>query len=231
MLVAAAGENKVYELDATGKVVWTVAAKNPWCCAGTTNGHRIISHFDRNLVVEYDATGVEVWRLQLAAQPCSLQRLVNGNTLIAAGQKVTEYRPDRSVAWEAAMPGRPFFARRLADGRTLVSLHDKGRIVEVTRGKVIRDRFKTLRGPYTVIPLENGNWLVCMPGSGRVAELNPAGEEVWAVAGLGWPASACRLENGATLIAHRGGVEEFRPGGTRRFILRVKKGSVFLYRY
>ena len=60
-LISIPGQNKVIELDASGKQVWEkTGLKRPWASAGLTNGHRLIS--SQGGCIEYDASGKEVWR-------------------------------------------------------------------------------------------------------------------------------------------------------------------------
>ncbi|MCH8241413.1 MAG: hypothetical protein IH897_02240 [Planctomycetes bacterium] len=49
---------------------------------------------------------------------------------------------------------------------------------EVARDKTVKERFKGLRGPYSFYRIDNGNWLICLPGSDRVVELTPSGKLV-----------------------------------------------------
>jgi HEAT repeat protein/outer membrane protein assembly factor BamB len=76
----------VRELDARGDVVWT-SPKVPgaWGCQGLPNGHRLVTSFQSRYVIEFDREGAEVWRSErrLPFYPTAVERLPNGNTLVA----------------------------------------------------------------------------------------------------------------------------------------------------
>lgn len=209
-LITIVGQNKVIELDATGKQVWEKTGLNrPWASTGLTNGHRLIS--SEGGCIEYDARGKEVWRKDgLSENPHDSRRLENGNTLIACygSQKVVEIRPDGSTAWEITINGGPVELRRLNSGRTLVTLHQGGRVVEVDRAGKVHWEIKGLNKPMTAQRLENGSTLVAEHGGGRVAEWDRVGKIVWQYRGLRHAYSAERLSNGNTLIACRTDVRE-----------------------
>ena len=88
-------QNKVYETDAQGKVVWEQAVTGVWAVKGLPNGHRLISSYTDKFLVEYDAIGKEIWRFDdLPNKPYSVQRLPNGNTLVPIyGNEILEIRP------------------------------------------------------------------------------------------------------------------------------------------
>jgi len=209
-LITIAGQNKVIELDASGKQVWEKTGLNrPWASMGLTNGHRLIS--SEGGCIEYDASGKEVWRKDgLSENPHDSRRLENGNTLIACygSKKVVETRPDGSTAWEITINGGPVELRRLNSRRTLVTLHRGGRVVEVDRAGKVHWEIKGLNKPMTAQRLENGSTLVAEHGGGRVAEWDRVGKIVWQYRGLRHAYSAERLSNGNTLIACRTDVRE-----------------------
>ncbi|MHC4959630.1 MAG: HEAT repeat domain-containing protein [Planctomycetota bacterium] len=232
LLVLISGESRVVDLDASGAVIWEQKGLGSvWSCSGTANGHRLIGMFDGRRIDEYDAEGTKVWSVDLPGKPCCVQRLDNGNTLVAVGDahRVIEYRPDKTIAWDMKLDDRPFFARRLDDGGTLVTLHGSGRVVVIKPNRKIEELFK-VPGAYTVQLLDNGNWLVAVAGRGRVIERTPAGEVVWKVEGLAWPATAVRLPTGDTIVGHSRGVERIRADGTRSWIVQGK-GSVYMSPY
>jgi len=204
-------QNKVIELDASGKQVWEkTGLKYPFASTGLPNGHRLISCYKGEYVVEYDASGKEVWRTNLSKKPYSVRRLENGNTLVACvnSNEVLEIRPDGSTEWEITINGGPFDVRRLDSGRTLVALYGGGRVVEVDRAGKVHWEIKGLGHPMGAQRLENGNTLVVEPTEGRVSEWDRGGKIVWQYTDLKSLRSAERLSNGNTLIADDFGVRE-----------------------
>jgi hypothetical protein len=204
----------------------------PWACVGLPNGHRLVAYYnDDRMVVEYDASGQECWRREdLPGLPTSVQRLANGNTLLACGHrgnKVVEIAPNGRIAWEVRIPGRPTDAKRIAEGRTLVTLLEAARVVEVdATGEEIWRLGAELNDPYSAQPLENGNILVSEYGPGRVREFTREGREVWSQLGLDSCYCAQRLENGHTLIADKKGLREIDHDAKVHWIRRY---STFLW--
>jgi HEAT repeat protein len=210
-------ENKIYELDESGKQIWEAAVgPHPWAIQGLTNGHRLVGAYSARTVTEYDATGELVWQTdRLPGGPMSVQRLENGNTLIACSdsEKVLEIDRTKKVAWEATISGRPTHAVRLENGNTLVCLQNGNSVVEVNqKGKTIWE-IKNVVSPMSVQRLENGNTLVASIGRGAAIEYSRNGEEIDVIDGYRNPYYAQRLSNGNTLIADNGGIRERTPTG------------------
>ncbi len=60
-LVGVYGENKVVEIDATGKRLWEAGVTSPTFPLRLRNGHTLVPSADGNRVVELDRGGKEVW--------------------------------------------------------------------------------------------------------------------------------------------------------------------------
>lgn len=204
-LICLASKQKIVELDINGKQIWEKAGLNyPWRATGLSNGHRLVASYGGKYAVEYDADGNEVWRKDaLPGGPHSIQRLDNGNTLMACSDshKVVEITPDQETAWQIHIDGRPTDARRLPDGRTLIVLKNAGKIVEVDRAGKVLWEITGLNWPNTAERLENGNTLVAEVRANRVVEFDGAGEVMWEKDGIKQPYDAQRLSNGHTLIS------------------------------
>jgi hypothetical protein len=223
-LISLYTEGRVLELDALGRQVWELEGlTQPWACAGLPNGHRLLTLYRDRAVVEYDNHGREVWRRNaLPGAPSSVQRLENGNTLVACTHgrnAVIEIEPAGTIEWQLSLDGRPTDAKRVARDRTLVTLHDAGRVIEVDRAGGISWSLDDLNRPYSCHLLESGNMLVVESHPGRVLEYTREGKRVWSYSGSGWCYCAQRLPNGDTLVADRDGVRvvdrEGRVGWTR----------------
>ncbi|MBK6816009.1 MAG: hypothetical protein IPG82_11310 [Saprospiraceae bacterium] len=84
----------------------------PFTAIRLDNGHTLVSLTHGNKVVELDKNGKVVWKVsnedlteKLFQDPCGLQRLPNGNTVIASygaksGTKLFEITRDYKVVWQ-----------------------------------------------------------------------------------------------------------------------------------
>ncbi len=94
----------------------------------TEAGTLLVGHMDNKKVAEYDASGKEVWSYAIDS-PWSVQRLKNGNTLIATNkQLVREVDHNGNTVWELTPQDLPDYkilttqvATRLPNGNTLIS--------------------------------------------------------------------------------------------------------------
>lgn len=233
-LICVYGENKVIEVDLSGKVTFEVDGQShPWGCFGMPDGHRLISCYSSQKVTEYDETGKEIWSKDgFPGGAMSVQRLDNGNTLVACsdGSKVMEVARDGSIAREVTLEGRPTDAKEIPDGHWLVTLQNGNRVVEIDlKGNEVW-KLEGLSSPLNAQRLDNGNTLVAEMGAGRVAEYDAAGKRGWTKDGLSSPYDAQRLENGNTLVVDGSGVTEFDPSGTQ--VWKFDRGAVSrIYRY
>lgn len=219
-LICYYSQSKVEELDENNKVVWTAQIQGVWSGQGLPNGHRLLALYAQRKIVELDSKGQEIWSIDnLPGSPFNVRRLENGNTLVACsdGQKVIEFKRDKSIAWEVNVTGRPMDAIKLENGNLLVALAQGNRVVEFS----VSDRGETkevwsadgLMGAMTVERLENGNTLVaCMnggaQGAGMVVEIDSQKNHVWKMDGLRNPYDAQRLPNGNTLVTDQQRVQE-----------------------
>ena len=219
LLVCDHQQNALIEFDTAGKKVWEkTVGMQPWACLGLPNGHRLVGSYNEKSVVEFDAEGVEVWRVDgLPGGPTSIERLENGNTLIACtdGGQVVEIDQAKKIVWQASLEGRPVDARRLDDGRTLVALQNAQKVVELDeRGRELW-QISGLGQPFSAQRLEGGNTLVCALGqNAKVREYDRAGRVVWEEGSFNNPYSAQRLASGNTLVVDLAGVHEMDRQGT-----------------
>ncbi len=110
--------------------------------------------------------------------PRSVQRLSNGNTLLAdrVNCLVGEFRPNGTLAWSYTKADDPklvwpFAAQRLANGNTLITDRRGTRVFEVTPAKHLVWQYGStaewgtgvdrLADPFSATRLPNGNTLIC----------------------------------------------------------------------
>ena len=123
----------VREYTPQGKVAWEVKTPNmPFTAIRLDDGNTLIGCTVGNLVIEVDPAGKTVWQVtndDLAGKPisdaCGVQRLANGNTVIASYRtkgddvKLTEVTRDKKIVWQhrdATKPGIHHFQILNADG-------------------------------------------------------------------------------------------------------------------
>jgi len=108
---------QIYELDPAGKQVRATNVGNTSGWGGfdvLPNGHFLVaSYVANNRVAEFDAAGKVVWEAPTPS-PTRVQRLRNGNTLVAGGNQafVIEYDRAKKEVWKVATRGRPFSVLR-----------------------------------------------------------------------------------------------------------------------
>ena len=207
VLITGNGTLRVTLVTLEGKVIWARPAKGKtYCAIGLPNGNTLVSDYGNGVIREYDKSGKLVWDttgIELAGSVHGMQRLANGNLLIAHtdGHRVIEVTRKKDIVWTYRNQGSPASAQRLANGNTLVCLWSGNKVVEVTSsGKIVWEK-RGLSVPHDAVKLPNGNVLIADFGNSRVIEVDPKGREVWGVRKrLGGPSSVSRLPDGRTVI-------------------------------
>ena len=196
-------------VDLQGNVVWQRPAQHLMGEAvPLPNGHVLVWRGrGRNVrLEEIDSERRVVWcadKLVLSDYIYDVQRLVNGNTLVADldANEVLEVDTGGAVVWRCRV-ALPMSVERLPNGNTLVAVHSRlsGRVVELSRpGKTVWSTPKLIL-PSDAEALPGGNVLVAESGGQRVVEFDRGGKVVWQFRCLGEPVSARRLPDGTTVL-------------------------------
>ena len=204
-----------------------VRAEKPAKPAAVT--HTIIGQ-DRGRVVILDPAGKVTWETPCGFTSHDIGVLPNGNFLLHTGPAtIVEMTPDKQVVWQhTSHPVAPYTGpveihafQRLKDGLTMISETGNLRIIEVDRDdRIVHETPLTVDHPNShrdtrrVRKLDNGHYLVCHEGDGKIREYEPSGKVVWTYTMdlVGQPETpghdghginvfnALRLKNGDTLI-------------------------------
>ena len=115
-LLYIASNNRVVELDATGKEISSTSVENSggWASVDRLlNGNLLVALYNAKKVVELDTSGRVKWQCEVDS-PGHAVRLPNGNTLVASieGQRILEFDRTGKEVWRRATSGRPFHAYR-----------------------------------------------------------------------------------------------------------------------
>jgi hypothetical protein len=73
-LVAYGGQERVVELDESGKVAWSASQPHCTCAVRLNNGNTLIASFEERRVVEVDRDGKVIARLALQGRPFTIRR-------------------------------------------------------------------------------------------------------------------------------------------------------------
>jgi PQQ-like domain len=108
--------NRVVELDVSGKEISSVAVENSGGWASVerlVGGNLLVALYNAKKVVELDRTGRVLWQCDVEF-PGHATRLTNGNTLVASieGRRIVEFDRAGKEVWHQSTSGRPFHAYR-----------------------------------------------------------------------------------------------------------------------
>jgi outer membrane protein assembly factor BamB len=211
---------KVLKIKFDGTLLWDYP---------NDNGHDVQVLPNRNVLLNRAKVVQEVtpdkkvvWEYR-GVSPEAVQRLANGNTLVADNGRMNVVEVDREgrVLWEYKVANnnkRPTptmrMVRRLDNGNTLICASTEDAVLEIDRSGKIVWKYD-VPFPYLATRLPGGNTLISS-GSGYgspvghfVIEVDKDGKTVWKYGGadapedqkLNWPSGHVRLPNGNTLIA------------------------------
>jgi outer membrane protein assembly factor BamB len=207
-------KDAVTEMDATGKVLWTLTGlSQPQDVQVLPSGRVLLA--EKGRVTERSLDGGIVWQHELRAgiarelDVMNVQRLNNGHTFIACSGRLIEV--DRSgkeimnVVWSGSNGAPRGAARRLPDGKIVA--FDGGNVIQLdAKGKKLKDVAVRCGGFGYNEVLDNGHVLVESPGAGCISEFDADGKEVGR---FDYPGAnyGFRLPNGHTLVTRENGHE------------------------
>lgn len=146
--------------------------------------------------------------------------LPGGNVLMSFTGKrrgAREVTPDKRIVWEYSTSSEVWGCQRLPDGNTLVAECTAKRLIEVDRkGKIVKivpvkSGGNVHMGMRHARKLVNGNYLVGLLDDKVVREYDASGKMIRQIKVPDVAFSMVRLDNGNTVIGHRGGVIEVDP--------------------
>ena len=178
VLICVLGGPKVQEVNREGKTVWEY---NTFAMDARQlpNGNVLIADFKRSRVIEVTRDKKIVWEQKTGGDVYGVQRLANGNTLVACQNRATELTRDGKTVWQYA--GCTYSAQRLPNGNTLIPMFNQHRVIEVSPDKKIVWEFSE-RLPCDAYRLPNGNTLIA--SFRRAIEVTPAKKIIWERGGL-----------------------------------------------
>ena len=194
---------KIWEVDQSGKVRWTMDKLNcPRDAQILPGGRILITEVNDHKIREREiATGKILWEHDID-DPSFVRRLPSGNTFVADHQHCYEITPENKKVFEYAPKDRNGEIIHSIDRRpngNVVCLMMGGLLREVDReGKIVRELNNP--GSWCGVQALPGDRYLCVEfGKSTVYEYDAAGKELWkcSVAGASY---ALRLPNGNTMV-------------------------------
>lgn len=219
-LIATGSGNRVFEMDPSGKEVWSFAI-DAWSAEKLNSGNVLIASYTTNRLIEVDPSGKVAWEFgtlnAMKAKP-----LLDGNILVTdfGGHRVLEVNRKKAIVWEHKTPTECFDADRLTNGNTIFGCPNLVR--EITPdGKTVNEW--TISGRLNGFQaLESGNILVANYGESKVVELSRDNKVLWEFAEP-QPNDVFRLPNGRMLISTASRVIEVGPD--RKLLREISKAQ------
>jgi hypothetical protein len=218
--------NKVWEIGADKKILWSVDVPGcPIDAQVLPGGRFLVAELNGNQVTERDMTGKVLWEHKVNT-PIACARLPNGQTFIGTNHSLHVVTPDHNEVM-TYKPADNFFihsVQRLRNGH-MVCVSMEGAVREIdAAGKEVRTVPLPLRGSWSGIEgVPGGNYLVVHNADGKVLEVDHAGKVVWEYQTPG-ACYASRLPNGNTLvISNASGITEVTRD--KRVVWEQKIGS------
>lgn len=226
MLMAGSGWKQIVKTDKQGNILWQHELKKGQECNEVTeleNGNILYAHRTGAKVITPQHEIVWQYTAPEGTELQSASVTNDGNYLL--GQcgnpaRIMEFTPEgekiKEVVFDTGIqnPHSQFRRIRKTEQHTyLVPVLRTGQIYEVDENGTILKTVDVGTVPFSVVILQNDNWLVSLGDAHRLIEINPITNEIlWEVkendiegVPLQFVAEAIRLKNGNTIICNWGG--------------------------
>jgi hypothetical protein len=197
---------RVWEIGPDRKTRWEIGDVNGPLDAQVIPGNRVlIAEYYGARVTERDFQGKVLWehKLPVNRRPIAVQRLPNGNTLIASNSDIQEVTRDGKSIFTHTAPNASISGVQKLRNGNVVYVTYQGTLVELDRaGNQVRTfRFNGMpQGLFSVETLPGGRYLVPVTGAGKVVELDATGKTLTEVK-VSRPNTATRLPDGNLLVS------------------------------
>jgi hypothetical protein len=181
VLIASHWRRIVLEVTREGSVAWSHEGVSAIRAKPLLGGNVLIADIQLNRALEIDRKGQIVWKHETPEQCFDVERLQNGDTLVACPNAVRQISADGALVAEWPQSGRVNSLQLLSTGNLLVANYGLGAVVELDRaGKEVwraavdrpTDAFRTRTGATLVATSEK---LVELGPDGRILrEIAPA---------------------------------------------------------
>jgi HEAT repeat protein len=197
------GVGQIIEVGKDGKKRWSFEGLtyNTFDVQILRGERLLLAEYNASKVTERDFKGKVLWELSFP-NPISVERLRNGNTLVAGRNVIAEYDKNKKEVFKITRNNYDIYGVRKLRNNQVVMVNNTGTVTRMdTKGKELHSFATGSIGYYNCLEATpNGHVIVALYGNNKVAEYDPKGKQVWEAA-VQWPSSCARLPNGHTLVA------------------------------
>lgn len=186
---------RAFQLDKTGKLVWSFPTPSVSAATGLSEGNVAVSDEQANQVWIVNSSGKSIWNMGSSIglfsslkNPGWVAAARDGKSFLIAdtgNNRVIEIEGNR-VVWQYTLAlSRPRSATYTPTGNILIADTGNRRVIEINRqGQIEWSFMKDMQAPVHAVRSEEGNTVVTDAGYNRVIMLNKAAQPIWFYEGI-----------------------------------------------
>jgi HEAT repeat protein len=176
-LIVEHSTGKIMELGRDRKPRWSFqGTQNPTDAVVVSNNRVVVAEYGGRKVSERDLKGNIIWQKQLNANPHNVQRLPNGNTIVATNIQILELDRTGKELYSIRNQQFGFVGGYKTRNGQIVTISQNGVCAYFdTTGKQLNS-FQTNRGNAWMDLQANGRILLATNGGNQIAEYSPDGK-------------------------------------------------------
>ncbi|MFN6050546.1 MAG: hypothetical protein ACK47R_06930, partial [Planctomycetia bacterium] len=197
ILVASVANNKVFELDRDGKILWSISGlAGPMDAQFLPGGKVLIAEHHSQKVTERNLQGEILWTKSVGANPLSARRLPNGVTTITCRSMILELDRNGNELLKIPRPLSDIMtAEKLKDGTYLIATNQMTLVRVDKTGKetnIVRLPLGVASHANEISP--NRSILMPLTWQNKIQELDSSGKIILDIA-ANQPVAAVKLPN------------------------------------
>lgn len=203
ILVASVANNKVFEMDRDGKILWSISGlAGPMDAQTLPGGKVLIAEHHSQKVTERNLQGEILWTKSVGANPLSARRLSNGVTTITCRSMILELDRNGNELLKIPRPLSDIMtAEKLKDGTYLIATNQMTLVRVDKTGKetnIVRLPLGVASHANEISP--NRSILMPLTWQNKIQELDSSGKMILDIP-ANQPVAAVKLPNRNILVA------------------------------
>lgn len=179
VLIASCQGNRLVEVDGRGEVVWNLHGINAMRAKPLRDGHILVADFGGSRALELNTSRDIVWSVKTPDNCFDVDRLPNGNTIVACPNVIREIDREGAVVRELRIEGRANSVQVLPSGSWLVANYQRNKVEQYNRQGQVEWEFNEPQ-PCDAFRMRSGHVLITT--ARRAVEITAEGKVVQEIA-------------------------------------------------